>query len=192
LFFLDPWAGDRKLPAGDRPCCNSTQEYWGPLISSPSTASRGDGRCRDSAPSHRGRNRVVGQGHNRAFRFMCHRLCSCSSFHNPSFATVYWSTVSRLRYQNWRSRDFVTGCAIGLTMIARNVKGLCLIAWNPELYEYWHGGFGAISLRSPPLYAYTSRGRRHARDEVCAAHAVFLAVLVGSIAVECNPLRADR
>jgi hypothetical protein len=31
-------------------------------------------------------------------------------------------------------------------------------------------------------HAYTGRGRRHGRDEVCPAHAVFLAVLVGSIA----------
>jgi hypothetical protein len=75
-FFLGPWAGDRKLPAGDRPAATrpkSTGDML-PLISSPFTASRGDGRCQDAAASHTDRNRVVGQGHNRAFRFMYHRL----------------------------------------------------------------------------------------------------------------------
>jgi exosortase/archaeosortase family protein len=67
----------------------------------------------------------------------------CSSFHNLSLAMLCWLTVSKLRNQNWRSRDFVTGCVIGVTMIACNVMRLCLMAWSSDFYEYWHYGFGA-------------------------------------------------
>ena len=50
----------------------------------------------------------------------------CSLFHNLSLAMLCWLTVSRLRNQSRRSRDLVTGCVIGATMIACNVKRLCL------------------------------------------------------------------
>ncbi len=67
----------------------------------------------------------------------------CSSFHNLSLAMLCWLTVSRLRNQNWRSRDLLTACVIGAAMIACNVMRLCLMAWSPDLYEYWHDGLGA-------------------------------------------------
>ena len=57
----------------------------------------------------------------------------CSSFHNLSLAMLCWLTVSKLRNQNWRSRDLLTGCAIGATMIACNVARLCLMAWSSDL-----------------------------------------------------------
>jgi exosortase/archaeosortase family protein len=68
---------------------------------------------------------------------------ACSSFHNLSLAMLCWLTVSKLRNQSWRSRDLLTGCAIGAMMIACNVMRLCLMAWSPDLYEYWHNGLGA-------------------------------------------------
>jgi hypothetical protein len=37
----------------------------------------------------------------------------------------------------------VTACVIGAAMIACNVMRLCLMAWSPDLYEYWHDGLGA-------------------------------------------------
>jgi exosortase/archaeosortase family protein len=67
----------------------------------------------------------------------------CSSFHNLSLAMLCWLTVSRLRNQDWRRKDLLTGCVIGATMIACNVMRLCLMAWSPDLYEYWHNGLGA-------------------------------------------------
>jgi exosortase/archaeosortase family protein len=67
----------------------------------------------------------------------------CSSFHNLSLAMLCWLTVSRLRNQDWRSRDLLVGCVIGATMIACNVMRLCLMAWSADLYEYWHNGLGA-------------------------------------------------
>jgi hypothetical protein len=68
---------------------------------------------------------------------------SCSSFHNLSLGLLCWVTVSKLRNQNWRVRDFVIGGAIGITMILFNVTRLYLMAWDIELYHYWHEGFGA-------------------------------------------------
>ena len=67
----------------------------------------------------------------------------CSSFHNLSLAMLVWLTVSRLRHQDWRARDFAIGAAIGLTMILFNVIRICLMAWNIDLYHYWHDGIGA-------------------------------------------------
>lgn len=67
----------------------------------------------------------------------------CSSFHNLSLAMLCWLTVSRVRNQDWRRRDFLTGCAIGAAMIACNVMRLCLMAWSSDFYEYWHNGPGA-------------------------------------------------
>ena len=68
---------------------------------------------------------------------------ACSSFHNLSLAMLCWLTVSRLRNQSWRRRDLLTGCVIGAAMIACNVARLCLMAWSPDFYEYWHDGPGA-------------------------------------------------
>jgi exosortase/archaeosortase family protein len=68
---------------------------------------------------------------------------ACSSFHNLSLAMLCWVTVSSLKRQDWRVRDFVVGAAIGLTMILFNVVRLCLTAWSFDLYHYWHDGTGA-------------------------------------------------
>jgi hypothetical protein len=53
-----------------------------------------------------------------------------------------WLTVSRWRHQDWWVRDFAIGGAIGVTMILFNVVRLCLMAWNIDLYHYWHDGTG--------------------------------------------------
>ena len=68
---------------------------------------------------------------------------TCSSFHNFSLAMLCWLTVSRLRNQDWRVRDFVIGGVVGATMILFNVARLCLMAWNVDLFHYWHDGPGA-------------------------------------------------
>jgi exosortase/archaeosortase family protein len=67
----------------------------------------------------------------------------CSSFHNLSLAMLCWLTVSRWRDQDWRARDFAIGAAIGGTMILFNIARICLMAWNIDLYHYWHDGTGA-------------------------------------------------
>jgi exosortase/archaeosortase family protein len=70
-------------------------------------------------------------------------ISGCSSFHNLSLALLCWVTISRLRRQNWQVRDFVIGSAIGITMILLNVARISLMAWDIELYHYWHDGIGA-------------------------------------------------
>jgi exosortase/archaeosortase family protein len=70
-------------------------------------------------------------------------LAGCSSFHNLSLAMLCWLTVSRWRYQDWRPRDFAIGAAIGGTMVLFNIARICLMAWDIDLYHYWHDGTGA-------------------------------------------------
>ena len=68
---------------------------------------------------------------------------SCSSFHNLSLALLCWVSVSRLRHQDWRGRDFLFAGVVGVTMILFNIARLCLMGWNIDLYHYWHDGVGA-------------------------------------------------
>ncbi len=67
----------------------------------------------------------------------------CSSFHNLSMDALCWVTVRSLRVQRWQARDFVTGGVVGMTMVLLNITRLCLMAWNADLYQYWHDGAGA-------------------------------------------------
>ncbi len=67
----------------------------------------------------------------------------CSSFHNLSVAALCWLTVRSLRDHNWQVRDFVAGSVVGMTMVLFNMTRLCLMAWNDDLYQYWHDGAGA-------------------------------------------------
>jgi exosortase/archaeosortase family protein len=67
----------------------------------------------------------------------------CSSFHNLSLAMLCWLTVSRLRHQNWRRRDFLIGGAVCGTIIVFNLIRLFLMAWDEDLFRYWHDGTGA-------------------------------------------------
>ena len=66
----------------------------------------------------------------------------CSSFHNLSLAALCWVTVRSLRDQSWQVRDLVIGCAVGMTIVLFNVTRLCLMAWDANLYHYWHNGAG--------------------------------------------------
>ena len=67
----------------------------------------------------------------------------CSSFHNLSLAALCWLTVRSLQDRRWSVRDFVIGCLVGITIILLNVTQLCLMAWDGNLYRYWHDGAGA-------------------------------------------------
>jgi len=66
----------------------------------------------------------------------------CSSFHNLSLAALCWVTVRSFQDRPWQARDFAFGGVVCATMVAFNVVRLCLMAWNAELYEYWHLGPG--------------------------------------------------
>jgi exosortase/archaeosortase family protein len=67
----------------------------------------------------------------------------CSAFHNLSLAMLCWITISKLRHQTWRKKDFGVASVIGLTMIILNIMRLCLMAWSLDLYRYWHDGAGS-------------------------------------------------
>ena len=68
---------------------------------------------------------------------------ACSSFHNVSLAALCWLTVSRWRHQNEWRRDLVMLGVVAVTMILLNLLRLCLMAWDVDLYDYWHTGPGA-------------------------------------------------
>lgn len=68
---------------------------------------------------------------------------ACSAFHNLSLAMLCWLAVSQLKSQDWNIRDLLTGWTVGVITIVCNVVRLCLMAWNPNLYDYWHSGEGA-------------------------------------------------
>jgi hypothetical protein len=66
----------------------------------------------------------------------------CSSFHNLLVAALCWLTISSLRDHGWQARDFMTGGVVGVTMALCNVMRLCLLAWDANLYQYWHNEAG--------------------------------------------------
>jgi exosortase/archaeosortase family protein len=90
----------------------------------------------------------------------------CSSFHNLSLAMLCWITVSKLRRQNWQPRDLVIGGMIAGTMIIMNLVRLYLMAWDIDLFHYWHDGTGAeifaigASLTILLISLYGSRSAR--------------------------------
>ena len=70
-------------------------------------------------------------------------LGPCSSFHNLSLAMLCWVTITSWRHQDWQPRDFAIGAVVGGTMILFNIARICLMAWDIDLYHYWHDGPGA-------------------------------------------------
>ncbi len=91
----------------------------------------------------------------------------CSSFHNLSLAALCWVTVRSLRDESWQVRDLVTGCVVGMTMVFFNMTRLCLMAWDANLYHYWHDGVGvqifnigaSTTILLMSLYGSRSAGR---------------------------------
>ena len=116
----------------------------------------------------------------------------CSSFHNLSVAALCWLTVRALRDHSWEARDFVTGGVVGMTMVLCNLARLCLMAWDADLYQYWHNGPGTIIFNigaSTVVFLisfYGSRADSRATSALraWAGHTVFAAVLIGSLAAQ--------
>lgn len=88
----------------------------------------------------------------------------CSAFHNLSLAMLCWVTISNLQQRSWDVREFALGALIGAVMIFENVLRLCLMAWDIDLYHYWHDGAGSevfavgasLSVLAMSLYASRS------------------------------------
>ena len=66
----------------------------------------------------------------------------CSSFHNISLAALCWVSVRSFHDQSWQFRDTVTGCVVCVTVVLFNVMRLFVMAWDADLYQYWHDGDG--------------------------------------------------
>ena len=187
-------AGDRKLrAAGVVLAALSVQELWGHIFFNLVTF-----RCSAPRPPSSERCwRLVRPGtvwHDNAITgpngYGIVIINSCSSFHNLSLAMLCWLTVSRLRHQDWRVRDFVIGGAIGVTMILFNVARICLMGWDIDLYHYWHDGIGAemyaigASLTILLLSLYGSRPAGRPSMRAWPLHVVFATLLVGSLAAK--------
>ncbi len=67
----------------------------------------------------------------------------CSSFHNLSLAILCWVTFSKLRNPYWQYHDLIVGSTVAGAMIFFNVVRLFLMAWDINLFHYWHDGIGA-------------------------------------------------
>jgi hypothetical protein len=67
----------------------------------------------------------------------------CSVFHNLSLAILCWVTVSKLQREKSYFYDFIFGVLVVITMILWNIARLCLMAWNIDLFHFWHDGTGA-------------------------------------------------
>lgn len=88
----------------------------------------------------------------------------CSSLHGISLALVLWTTALAYFARPVTSRNLAfLGLAIVAT-IAVNGFRLAMIGWNPEHFDYWHIGDGAILFGWGALIAVTGvlyMGMRH-------------------------------
>ncbi|MBZ0216303.1 MAG: archaeosortase/exosortase family protein [Fimbriimonadaceae bacterium] len=71
---------------------------------------------------------------------------SCSSFNNVSIALLASVAVTMLVRHYWVRSDIVWLLAICIVMISINVLRLCVLAWDVDLYLYWHNGPGGPML----------------------------------------------
>lgn len=71
---------------------------------------------------------------------------SCSSFNNVSIALLASVAITMLVRHYWVRSDIVWILAICMVMISINVVRLCVLAWDVDLYLYWHNGPGGPIL----------------------------------------------
>jgi exosortase/archaeosortase family protein len=71
---------------------------------------------------------------------------ACSSFHNLSTALLACAGATMLVRTNWTRPDFAKLGAAVVVMIFMNDVRLCLLAWSPASYKFWHDGAGSPLL----------------------------------------------
>ena len=71
---------------------------------------------------------------------------ACSSFHNLSTALLACAGATMLVRTNWTRPDFAKLGAAVVVMILMNDVRLCLLAWSPAGYKFWHDGAGSPML----------------------------------------------
>ena len=71
---------------------------------------------------------------------------ACSSFHNLSTAFLACAAATMFMRTHWARRDFARFAAAVVVMIFMNDVRLCLLAWSPANYNFWHEGAGVPLL----------------------------------------------
>lgn len=71
---------------------------------------------------------------------------ACSSFHNLSTALLACAAATMFLRTSWRKGDLARFATAVVVMIFMNDARLCLLAWNPASYEFWHNGAGSPLL----------------------------------------------
>lgn len=76
----------------------------------------------------------------------------CSSFHNISLSLLCWVTLTKLARPTWFRGDVLVALLVTVAVVVLNTVRLYLMALSPELFTYWHTGFGAdLFAWSTPL-----------------------------------------
>lgn len=71
---------------------------------------------------------------------------ACSSFHNLSTALLACAAATMFSRTGWIRQDLVKLAVAIVVMILMNAARICLMAWSPAAYEFWHDGSGAPIL----------------------------------------------
>jgi hypothetical protein len=71
---------------------------------------------------------------------------ACSSFSNVSIALLAGVAMTMLLRCNWVRGDLAVVLAACSAMILLNAARLCVLAWSPESFAYWHEGPGVTWL----------------------------------------------
>lgn len=71
---------------------------------------------------------------------------ACSSFHNLSTAVLACVSATMFMRTGWTSRDIPRILVAIAIMIFMNDARICLLAWGPAAYAFWHDGAGAPLL----------------------------------------------
>ncbi len=71
---------------------------------------------------------------------------ACSSFHNLSTAVLACAAAAMFLRTDWTRGDIGRFATAVVLMILMNDARLCLLAWSPASYEFWHNGAGSALL----------------------------------------------
>jgi exosortase/archaeosortase family protein len=69
---------------------------------------------------------------------------ACSSFHNLSTALLACAAATMFLRTKWTKGDIARLATAVVLMIFMNDARLCILAWSPASYEFWHNGAGSV------------------------------------------------
>lgn len=71
---------------------------------------------------------------------------ACSSFHSLSTALLACAAATMFLRTEWIKGDIARLATAVVLMIFMNDARLCMVAWSPASYEFWHNGSGSALL----------------------------------------------